>query len=279
MDRKITSRLNMANAFKQICDDNQATVKKMPTFESLVATLGIKITNLKLVAKQLDTKNGGYRKDKINWKEQLSLLLSVVCGAGVSYAKTAGDIVLQEKFAFAETALSGQRDTELIGTANSIIELQETVAAQLLGNGITSDFMNEVKAALANFEAKNTLPIVNVYAGEAKREEAMKLAFELSDFVLQNMMKAALIFKITDPGFYMTLENASHISKVGVRREEVPTKQAVASNDAQGATEQKSVQEQPATTDLLENAVQEIKPVENAGEVSMGPTTNGVEAK
>lgn len=282
MDRKITSRLNMANAVKEVCDTRTDVVALVPAFVLLVASLQDRITALRGLMKPLTKKTDGFSEDKTNWKAQLSLLLSVVCGAGVSYSRKIKDVVMEKSFGFAETILSGMRDTELIETASSIIELQSTVATELKDYGITAELMAEVTDALAKFEAKNTLPIVNIYTGEADRNEALDYAFELSDFILQDMMKAALIYKVLDPNFYQSLDNASRISKVGIRHDQDPADaaarkeareqkkaeaklakeakiQAKDASNQQGTTEKKEVRQQPANaSELLENNLQDM---------------------
>lgn len=259
MDRRITSRLNMANAVKEVCDTRPDVVATVPAFVLLVAALGERITALRALIKQLSKKESGLALDKTNWKERLSLLLSVVCGAGVSYARKVNNVVLEKNFGFAETILSNMRDTELIETAQSIIDLQGTVAAELVDYGITNAFMNDVRAALTSFEEKNPKPMVNIYTGEALRNEAFDKAFELSDFVLQNLMKSALVFKVMNPNFYLSLEKASHISKVGVRHDE---------NPAAANMEMNRVQPSPNTNDMLKDAVETLN-------TNAEPTSNG----
>ncbi len=173
-------------------------------------------------------------------------------------------MVLEEKFSYAESILIGKRDTELIATANSIIELQATVAAQLEDYGITKTEVEALKNALENFEAKNSTPIVNVVMGEIDRKNALTKAFELSDFILNDMMKAALIFKLKAPEFYAQLKKASLIRNQGIRHEQDPeaaaTKQAAAI--PQEMTEKKEVQAPPSATEILGNNVQEMNAVE-----------------
>ncbi|MCF8246571.1 MAG: hypothetical protein K9J37_10065 [Saprospiraceae bacterium] len=86
--------------------------------------------------------------------------------------------------------------------------------------GITTAFMSDVAEALVKFEEKNPKPIANVYTSEADRNELLNLAFGLSEFVIQDMMKSALVYKVVDINFYQSLENASRISKVGIRHDE-----------------------------------------------------------
>ncbi|MBI5917525.1 MAG: hypothetical protein HY842_19325 [Bacteroidetes bacterium] len=238
MDRRITSRLNMANAVVEVCDSRPDVVALVPAFVLLVAALKSRITALNNLMQRLSANTSGYYEDKVKWKDKLSLLLSMVCGAGVSYSRKIGDVVLERNFSFAETTLFGLRDTELIQTANSLIALQATVAAQLVPYGITIDLMTQVNEALDNFEEVNPKPIVNVYTSEADREQLLDMAFDLSDFVLQDMMKAALIYKVLDLNFYQSLENASRISKVGIRHEEPPVEGEGVAKEAAAAPEE-----------------------------------------
>lgn len=273
-DRRVTSRLNMANAVQEVCDTNTTVVALVPAFVALVADLGNRITALRDQLKKLSVNNSGLHENKTYWKEQLSLLLSVVCGAGTSYARKINDVVLENKFSFAMTPLKEMRDTELIETAQSIIDLQASVAAQLVDYGITTAFMTDVSDALANFEEANPKPIVNVYTSEADRELLLKMAFSLSDFVLQDMMKAALIFKVLNPVFYQSLDNASRISKVGVRHEEEP--EMASAKEAAKPLEMTELDEQRAT-ELLDTNVQEINATSEqaAGLALPEPSQNG----
>lgn len=283
MDRRITSRLNMANTYQTVCANNTTTVNTVPAFAALLLVLGTMITSLRNLMQKVSTKTGGDALDKTNWKEELSLYLAVVCGAGVSYSKKVKDVVLEEKFSYAESILSGKRDTELIATANSIIALQATVAAQLQDYGITSTEMDALNNALENFEAKNSTPIVNVVTGEIDRKLALDKAFELSDFILNDMMKAALIFKLKAPEFYALLKKASLIRNQGLRHElspeeaaankeerrlkkeakakEAAVKEAAAKEAAaklKEAAEKKEVTESPNPTELLGTNVEEM---------------------
>ena len=254
-DRRVTSRLNMANAVKEVCDTNTSIVDQVPAFVLLVIELGNRTTALRVLNKKLKTKNSGYADQKAYWKEQLALLLSVICGAGVSYAQKINDVVLEQNFDYPISTFTEMRDTELIELAQSIIDLQATVAAQLLDYGITTAFMTEVNEALDNFEEVNPKPIVNVYTAEADRKKLIEGAFALSEFVLQNMMKAALIYKVLNPIFYQSLDNASLIRNSGLRHEQDPVKEAV---KLQELAEKKLVQNPPSTAELLEGNVQEI---------------------
>lgn len=263
MDRRITSRLNMANAFMGVCDANPTAVALVPAFAPLVAALKNRITALNAVVQRLSANTSGLYEDKLKWRTKLSQLLAAVCGAGVAYAKSINDVVLEGNFSFAESTLFGMRDTELIQAANSLIALEATVAAHLLDYGITSTLMKEVTNALENFEETNPKPIINVYVSEADRAMALKMAFELSEFVLENMMKAALIYKMLNLNFYQALENSSRISQVGIRHEEYPeaTVAKKAAKDAatqQAVTEKKEVQDAPSVSELLGINMREI---------------------
>jgi hypothetical protein len=132
--------------------------------------------------------------------------------------------------------------------------------------------MTEVNDALDNFEETNPKPIINVYVSEADRAMALKMAFALSEFVLENMMKAALIYKMLDPNFYQALGNASRISKVGIRHEE-PTEVP-----AQKMAEMMEVQEQTSTSELLDNNLKDLnaQPETPATPVVLEPSSNGV---
>lgn len=257
MDRKITSRLNMANAVVNVCDSRTDAVALIPAFALLVADLKTRIAALKVLMQRLSSNTSGYQADKTKWKDKLALLLSIVCGAGVSYAKKIEDVALERNFGFADSTLHGMRDTELIETAHSLIALQGTVAAQLVEYGITTSFMNDVTTALENFEEKNPKPIVNVYTSEADREQLMDLAFDLSEFVLQNMMKSALVYKVLDFNFYQALNNASRISKVGIRHDE-PAPNLKMAVDSSDMTAQREVQDAPSISELLVNNMEDI---------------------
>ena len=73
MDRRITSRLNMGNAFKQVCSTNTATVALVPAFVALVTQLGTIITALQALMQGLSVNDSGLRTDKKNWKDILAL--------------------------------------------------------------------------------------------------------------------------------------------------------------------------------------------------------------
>lgn len=273
-DRRVTARLNMANAVQEVCNNNTTVVASVPAFAVLVTGLDTRITALRDQLKKLSMNNSGLSENKAYWKDRLSLLLSVVCGAGVAYARKTNDLVLENNFDYPISTFILMRDTELIETAQSIIDLQATVAAQLVDYGITTAFMTEVSDALANFEEANPKPIVNVYTSEADRELLLKMAFSLSDFVLQDMMKAALIFKVLNPVFYQSLDNASRISKVGVRHEEEP--EMAAAKEAAMPLEMTELDEQRAT-ELLDTNVQEMNATSEqaAGLALPEPSQNG----
>ena len=59
MDRRITSRLNMANAVKEVCDTRTDVVALVPAFVLLVATLKDKALTLRALMKQLSKKTTG----------------------------------------------------------------------------------------------------------------------------------------------------------------------------------------------------------------------------
>lgn len=295
MDRKITSRLNMANAVKEVCDDNVSVVALVPAMVALVVLLKNRITVLKDIIKRISLKKKGLRKDKDEWEEKLTLLLSIVCGSGVSYGKKINDVVMEENFSLAQSTLEGLRDTELIEKANAIIEMQSDVAAQLIEYGITTAFMDDVKLALEKFEEKNSKPIVNIYTTEADNAEAMTKAFELSDFVLQDMMKAALIYKVLNLNFYNSLKNATRVSDVGVRHKLTPEEKAARKAERKkkreeaaklkllkqqqsSESEEQSSKIQHATTTPLEDAMKELKVPASTNETPQDPTpsTNGV---
>ncbi len=265
MDRRVTSRLNMANAVEEVCDTRTDVVALVPAFVLLVTSLKNRITALKALMQRVSIDNSGYYADKIKWKDKLALLLSILCGSGVSYAKKIEDPVLEGKFGFADSTLFGMRDTELIEAANSLIALQATVAAQLVEYGITTSFMDDIATALDNFDEMNPKPIVNVYTSEADREELLDMAFGLSEFVLQDMMKAALIYKVLNFNFYQALKNASRIRNAGLRHDK-PTLNSNTDNDSGETTSRKEVQGAPTISELLDNHVQEINAsAENAG--------------
>lgn len=236
MDRRITARLNMANAVKELCAINPGALTMVPAFAALVTLLNDKIMAINAVMLRLSSKSTALATDKTEWKARLSLLLSVVCGAGVSYSRKIKDVVLEGNFGYVESELFQLRDTELIQVANSIIELQASVAAQLVDYGITTAFMDDVQDALDKFVEKNPKPIVNVYTSEVDRSELLSLAYDLSDFVLNDMMQAAKIFKLLKPGFYQSLENASRIRSAGLRHEVPANSEALGGDEAQDAT-------------------------------------------
>lgn len=267
-DRRITSRLNMANAVKQVCDDNTSVVATVPAFVVLVSGLGTRITALRAQMKKLNTKKkAGDAENKAYWKEELSELLAIICGSGISYAKKKGDIVLKNEFDFPVSEFKDMRDTELIEMAQSIIDLQATVAAGLIDYGITPAFMTDVTAALQNFEMANPKPIANVSTTAADRDLTLKMAFSLSDYVLQDMMKAALIYKRLNPTFFQSLDNASLIRDNGLRHEDdedmeetdMPVEKAAIEAPTQlDLTVKKEAQDAPNTSDILSNNVQEL---------------------
>ena len=88
---------------------------------------------------------------------------------------------------------------------------------------INEAFIAELDKSMSDFEAINTAPIVNVYTGEVERSELIKVTFEGSDFVFNDLMAAALMFKKNQNTFYESLVNASRISKVGIRHDDVPS--------------------------------------------------------
>jgi len=266
----------MANAVKEVCDNNPDVVALVPAFVVLVVALGTRITTLRAQMKKVSMKNSGLYENKTNWKESLSLLLSVLCGAGVSYARKISDVVLRNNFDYPVSTFTEMRDTELIEMAQSLIELQATVAAPLVDYGITTAFMTEVGEALDNFDEANPQPITNVYTMEAERELLLKMAFSLSDFVLQDMMKAALIYKVLNPTFYQSLHNASLIRNAGLRHEEEPATAAAkevatgASGQQASTTERKEAQESPNMQEVLKGAMDTIRT--NGEEVAAEPT-------
>lgn len=262
MDRRITSRLNMANAVTEVCDTRTDVVALVPAFVLLVAALKGRIVALNDLMKRLTTNASGISEDKNAWKSRLSLLLSIVCGAGVAYSRKLKDVVLEKNFGYAESTLYQLRDTELIQTAKAIMEEQANIAAQLVDYGITVAFMSDVAEALVKFEEKNPKPIANVYTSEADRNELLDKAFGLSEFVLQDMMKSALVYKVLDINFYKSLENASRISKVGIRHE---VEEGV----------KKEAQEPPATLAALEDMVNDLNSMKDAP-AALELSSNGV---
>lgn len=272
-DRRVTARLNMGNAVKKVCDDNVDIVALVPAFVLLVTGLGTRITELRLQIKKVSKKNGGSSNTKEYWKNQSAFLLSIVCGAGIAYAQKIKDMKLEENFNFSKTALEELRDTELIETGQSIIDTQATLAAQLIDYGITTAFMTTVTEALSNFEEANPEPIANVSTTKAKHEQLLDDAFALSAYVLENMMKAALIYKVLNPLFYQSLDNASLVRDTGVRHDLTPEEKAArkeqrrlkkeakmkeAAAKLKEAAERKEVQESSNATELLDNHVQEM---------------------
>ncbi len=220
MDRKITSRLNMFNAAKKVCDDKPETVNSVTAFALLVAKLGVFIAEIRNLIKQLSQNNEGISAAKTQVSKELALMLSVVCGAGVSYGKHIKDLVLEKRFDYPESDFTRMRDVELLETADNLIVLQATYDKELLPYGINANLVLHLKDLRDQFEQKSAEPIVNVYTGEADRNELLKKTFEVSDFVLNDLMSAAKIFKLNDPNFFAALDNASRISKVGIRHDE-----------------------------------------------------------
>ncbi len=66
MDRKITSRLNMANTYQKVCNNNASTVNTVPAFAALLVVLGTMIKGLNDLIQKVSTKTGGDAIEKTN---------------------------------------------------------------------------------------------------------------------------------------------------------------------------------------------------------------------
>lgn len=209
-------------------------VAQVPAFGALKLVLDSKIAEVNDLVKRLSDTTKGASEDKAKWRAKLVLLLSVACGAGSAYGRRTNNVELTAQFSHSASAFQRQRDTELIQMAHHVVELVGTVSAQLVDFGITSSVMDELRAALDHFEAKNPRPIVNIYTSEADRAELLAKAFELSNFVLEDMLRAASAYKLLNPNFYKSLENASRISKVGIRHDDPAAAADPAANNLAG---------------------------------------------
>jgi hypothetical protein len=213
----------MFNALKKVCDNNPTIVSSIPAFVLLVNRLAEFMVAIKNLMRKLLENNSGNAGQKAIAKAALGLNLAMLGGAGRSYARSIKDVVLYEKFHFAESTLTDMRDAVLIETANSLKSLMNEYSKELEPYNINEEFIAELNKSLSDFEEINTSPIVNVYTGEAERSELIKVTFEGSDFVFNDLMAAALMFKKKHGTFYDSLVNASRVSKVGIRHDDVPS--------------------------------------------------------
>lgn len=255
IDRRVTSRANMFNAVKKVCDGRPEAVALFPAFAGLVTGLGNYIVELKSMMQKLTRNQEGTSERKKQLKSDLALRLAALCGAGTSLGRKMANQEVEKAFGFVESNFLHLKDSELVEVASDLLVLQQQHDKGLLDYGITPEMVAEIASLRTEFETISPEPIVNIYAGEADRKELLAKAFQVSDFVLNDLMSAAKIFKLKDPNFFLTLENASRISKVGVRHEE-----PVEGQVARTATAKLSTTERKAK--LEEQRAQERKELE-----------------
>ena len=260
IDRRVTSRANMFNAVKKVCDGRPEAVALFPSFAALVVTLGVFITELKAMMQKLSRNQEGTGERKKQLRSDLALRLAALCGAGISLGRKLANQEVEKAFGFVESDFLHLKDSELVEVASDLLSLQQVHDKDLLDYGITPELVSEIASLRTEFETISPEPIVNVYTGEADRKELLAKAFQVSDFVLNDLMSAAKIFKLKDPNFFLTLENASRISKVGVRHEAptdgqvtrtATTKQATAERKAK--LEEQRAQERKELEALMES--------------------------
>jgi len=217
----------MFNTFLAVCAMNLVALGKIPALLLKLDMLKAAVAEVKALMKRVPPNKKGDGDAKNGYKTALSLLLGALCGVGKSYAKDMKDMVLWAKFNLPESSFINMRDSELIETAQYLVELQTAHAVPLKDYGVSEEYMANINTALDNFETFNPLPSAGTSTDKAVREALLTKTFETTDYVYNDFMEAAKMLKVSNFELYNMLENASLIKNQGLRHDE-PDAEAIA---------------------------------------------------
>lgn len=168
--------------YKNTLDEN-ITLIRTKDLEAGGATKGVTIT-------------------KQDLKNQLSLKAAILCGAAYAYASEANDQQLMEQTGYSPSALYKLSDTEFAQTVKALTNLITSRLADLADQGVTETQVTEVATSLDDFYEMIGMPRSVAIQSAMAGAELAQVIKATNDLLNNQLDKAMLRYRLTDPSFY-----------------------------------------------------------------------------
>lgn len=220
MDKRIVRKVNMFTNVSEVLTDNAPIVETIPALTALASKFSTALQDIENKMRPLTLDTTGVAKDKRACKEALSLRLSAVCGAMKALAASKSDNTLQAKASFSRSSLFRMRDTELQETAEALIGLANSHAADLLPYGVTAEEISALNDKAQQFKQDNPKVRLTMVTNKTERQLLFDLVASTNGLLREQMDNAVRDLRLSHPDFYDLYQNARRNYIVSIRHDE-----------------------------------------------------------
>ena len=202
MNKYRTARLVSDELVVTEAEINKSSIDMIPAFAEGIAKLKANNAQIRATMALQEQSNEGLTTEKGNAQEHLVEWTIDVAGGVHSYAVAKGDNVLKAKVTFTNTEIEHMGFSQLINTANSVLELARGIAVDDLAHyGISAAEISEFEKGLTAFTSVKSSPREAKIEHSGYTDTIAKL--QADSQVLLNMMdKLASQFIRKAPTFY-----------------------------------------------------------------------------
>jgi hypothetical protein len=183
-------------------ENNQSSVNLIPSFAEGIAALKKNNSDIRIAMILQDQSNSGITTEKSNAHVELVECLIDVVGGIHSYADTKGNTVLKEKASYSNTAIEQMGLSHLITTANSILDLAQSIdPIELAHYGIGAGELTAFQSAITAFTNAKSNPREATIEHAGHTEKIVQLQLS-SHKIIEMLDKLSTQFKRKAPEYY-----------------------------------------------------------------------------
>ncbi|MFN8281601.1 MAG: carboxypeptidase-like regulatory domain-containing protein [Chitinophagales bacterium] len=223
MRKRIENQITMLRTVATVCNINIALISANAGLNSIYLQFIAMLNALMPVAQAQILNRKGVAMNKKDAREKLALAVEEAQGIIMAHFNSVNDHDIFTAANVSLTKLRSMRDMKMLIHTQNIIDLLNEHQLVLTPFGVDAAYINNLQALFTIFDDIVSRPTVasNIRkAATADLEARIKL---ISVFLNNDLDKAMLVLKRTQPEFYKTYVNARNIIDNGVRHDDIVT--------------------------------------------------------
>lgn len=210
--------LSMLKVLLNLLKANSTLLSRFSEFNALVVKLELRINSIDAMIRSVEVSTKGLTLEKHEIKAMIARGLGVLASVIGAYANETNNTQLKDYIKYREYELLRMRDDLLYDIALIIYNKANELSAELEGYGVDADALIEVQRIINLYNEKSPNAKRAKTDAKAMRELLDAYVVETHSIVKESMDKAAEVFKIIAPLFYLKYKNARKVYKTGHKR-------------------------------------------------------------
>jgi hypothetical protein len=218
MKSRDNAKLNMYQSVLKVCEANPTVYVGVKAFADGVVALRTGITNIREVNEmKKNVSVVGVTQNKQVTADILIEKALTVVNATYAYAFADRNTELTKQSSLTKSDFYRARGNELLSMAKNIYKNAQGHIASLADYGITAETLEQLSAAIADFEAILTKPRETTVERKVHTDTLPQLFATVNSILYDRLDKLIVLFRTSAPDFYAAYKSARNVIDTSTR--------------------------------------------------------------